>query len=124
MARDGADSRAEADIARILAPLPEERGSLLPEDFYATWTQRQTPSDLPPRMFVFVEDRPRVGRHRAPEPVEELTTTGEFRTLVAAGWTDEERASLSQEWWCLSCLANEHGDCDRCACPCTLVGVG
>jgi len=114
--------RRQQEAERLTAPLPEARDSLLPEDFYATWPQRQTPSDLPPREFLVVA-ADRVGRHRAPEPVEELSTTGEFRTLVAAGWTDEERASLSQEWWCLSCLANEHGDCDRCACPCTLVGV-
>ena len=114
--------RRQQEVERLTAPLPEPRESLLPEDFYATWPQRQTPSDLPPREFLVVA-ADRVGRHRAPEPVEELTTTGEFRTLVAAGWTDEERASLSQEWWCESCL-DDHTDCaGSCACPCTLVGV-
>jgi len=120
MVRDGANARVEADIARILAPLPEERGSLLPEDFYATWPQRQTPSDLPPREFLVVA-ADRVGGHRAPEPVEELSTTGQFWAIV------EDFADLTQP--CAHCTTPEDGEpahagCPGCACPCGLaVGV-
>jgi len=129
MYRDEADCQAERDIARITAALAPERDSLLPEDFHDTWPQRQTPSDLPPRVGLIVAvDRP--GRHAVGTAVGTTeqqalwnSPTGQFNTLVAATWTDDERQSLSREWWCLSC-EDDHKDCaGLCACPCTLVAV-
>ena len=108
--------RRQQEVERLTAPLPKARDSLLPEDFYATWPQRQTPSDLPPRMFLVVA-ADRVGRHRAPEPVEELSTTGQFWAIV------EDFGDLTQP--CAHCTTPEDGEpahagCPGCACPCGL----
>ena len=117
-ARDEADDRTARDIARITAALAPERDSLLPEDFHDTWPQRQTPSDLPPRVGLIVAvDRP--GRHRAPEP-EELTTTGQFWAIV------DTLRQLEQP--CAHCATPEDGEpahagCPGCSCPCSLVEV-
>ena len=118
MYRDEADCQAERDIARITAALAPERESLLPEDFHDTWPQRQTPSDLPPRVGLIVAvDRP--GRHRAPEP-EELTTTGQFWAIV------DTLRQLEQP--CAHCATPEDGEpahagCPGCSCPCSLAEV-
>ena len=133
-AREEADDRTARDIARITAALAPERDSLLPEDFHDTWPQRQTPSDLPPRVGLIVAvDRP--GRHRAPEPDDELTTTGQkFWAIV------DTLRQLEQP--CAHCATPEDGEpgeartarsrwtaepahagCPGCSCPCSLVEV-
>lgn len=109
--RDEMKAATARDIARITAPLPPARDSLLPLD----WPRRLTPSDLPARVaLVVVEDG--AGRHRAPDPV---TTTGEFWAIVD---------NPANSWTCAHCATPEDGEpahvgCPGCSCPCTLVEV-
>lgn len=112
-----------AEIARLTAPLPPRREEVTPVDFFDTWPQRQTPSDLPARVGLVVgEDRP--GRHRAPEPEEQQARwngySGQFWAIVD-GLGDLDKP-------CTHCATPEDGEpahvgCPGCACPCTLVGV-
>lgn len=116
MIRDNENCRTEAELAAWAKLFAEERDSLLPEDFHQTWPQRQTPSDLPPRVgLVVAVDRPGPGRHRAAEPKDELTTTGQFWRIV------EDFGALEQP--CAHCATPEDGEpahvgCPGCACPC------
>jgi len=118
ISKEEARAREKRDMDTLTAPLAPERESLLPEDFHDTWPQRQTPSDLPPRVGLIVAvDRP--GRHRAPDP-EELTTTGQFWAIV------DTLRQLEQP--CAHCATPEDGEpahagCPGCSCPCSLVEV-
>lgn len=119
-AYDNATCRTERELAAWEQAFAEARDSLLPEDFFQAWPQRQTPSDMPARRGVVVaEDRP--GRHRPPEPPrDELTNTGQF-WLIVDGFTD-----LTQP--CSHCAAPEDGEpahvgCPGCACPCSMAEV-
>ena len=115
---DEAEDRAVRYHAAWKTDFAPERASLLPEDFHDTWPQRQTPSDLPPRVGLIVAvDRP--GRHRAPEP-EELSTTGQFWAIV------DTLRQLEQP--CAHCATPEDGEpahagCPGCSCPCSLAEV-
>jgi hypothetical protein len=111
--------RDAAELVRLdFTDLPHPRQSLV-SPHPTAWPQRQTPSDLPPRaVLVVAEDHPMgaqyVGRHRAPGPAEELTTTGQFWTIVA---------NLDRP--CAHCTTPEDGEpahagCPGCACPCRL----
>jgi len=129
-ARDEHACRMELEATRItdwLAALPPPRTTLTPVE--------ETPpvvvpivAGLVPVPAPVVAELGGGGRHRfgqASGTTEQRarwdSPTGQFNTLVAGGWTDEERASLAREWWCASCLA-DHRDCEgNCACPCTLV---
>ena len=100
-------SRMEREIARLTAPLPPRREEVTPVDFFTTWPQRQTPSDLPARLGLIVAvDRP--GRHRAPEP-EELTTTGQFWAIV------DNLGNLNEP--CAHCATPEDGEPAHAGCP-------
>lgn len=140
--------RAEAEEARLRAPLPEARESLLPEG----WPGPQRPLDMPlrhdtealaavplqSRVRVFtteaepivVELRVGGGRHRlgdaagtSAQQARWNSPTGQFDLLVAATWSDDDMELLSREWWCEACHG-DHRDCTGvCACPCTLVEV-
>lgn len=142
--RENAQDAAEQEVARLCAQLPPAR-SLNPDD----WPKPVSPLDLPgigaTQMLAAIELSSRVfvpapepivvglaiggGRHHvgiapgtAAQRARWNSPTGQFLTLIEAGWSKAERQTLSREWWCESCVEDHRNCTGVCACPCTLVG--
>lgn len=136
MARDNATTRTEQDIARITAPLPDERRDL------SDWPVALSPLDLPgigdTDVLAAIAEDTQFAAQPVP-PVAELGG-GKHRLGVAPG-TDTQRMlwnSPTGQFWlivdnigdlwdpCSHCSSPEDGEpahvgCPGCSCPCSLM---
>lgn len=135
-------TRTENDLARMLAPLPAARESLLPEN----WPQPQRPLDMPARhdtaglaayrlrsrVFEPAEDEPIVvelhvsgGRHRLGEAVGTSAQRARWNSPTGQFWAIVDGLGDLNEP-CAHCATPEDGEpahagCPGCACPCSTV---
>ncbi len=127
MIRDNATCQAERDIRRIRAAWQEaeSRTKLLPEDFFSTWPERLTPSDLPGRLGLVVGSD--TGRHHIGNAIGTATQRALWNSPTGQFWAIVENLTDLTEP-CAHCTTPEeheraHVGCPGCACPCTLVAM-